>query len=269
MTFLDALSQRSTKKGNLCVGLDPALPSQRSNNVISEKYAKCKDENDARLSFCLDIIEKTADYCCAFKPNNQYVLGWTAEHHRKLTSSAHRRDTSTILDCKLGDIGDTVDSALYHIQSWGYDAITFNPLLGNLNETVGKAHKPGRELGILVLTLTSNREAVRYQKTALLEGNPLFLAIAEDVKASGADGCVMGATDHVTSRDLKEVRNIVGPDKVFLIPGIGTQKGELDKLSAAGNNLLVNVSRDIIYSKNPELQAEIYSNKLRKLLKRV
>jgi len=254
------------KKGILCVGLDPALPSQRSNNVISEKYTECKDENDARLSFCLDIIEKTADYCCAFKPNNQYVLGWTAEHHRKLTSSAHGRDTSIILDCKLGDIGDTIDAAFYHIQSWGYDAITFNPLLGNLKETVEKAHKPGKELGILVLTLTSNREAVRYQKTALLEGTPLFMAIAEDVKNSSADGCVMGATDHVTIGDLKEVRNIVGPDKVFLIPGIGTQKGELDKLSAAGTNLLVNVSRDIIYSKNPELQAESYCDKLRTLI---
>jgi orotidine-5'-phosphate decarboxylase len=94
----------------------------------------------------------------------------------------------------------------------------------------------------------------------------LFLAIAEDVKTSNADGCVMGATDHVTSRDLKEVRNIVGPEKVFLIPGIGTQKGDLDKLSAAGNNLLVNVSRDVIYSKNPGLQAEAYRNKLRTLL---
>ena len=266
MTFLDTLSQRCMKKGILCVGLDPALPGQRSNNVLSEKYVECKDENDARLSFCLDIIEKTADFCCAFKPNNQYVLGWTAEHHRRLTSSAHRRDASIILDCKLGDIGDTIDSALYHIQSWGYDAITFNPLLGNLEETVGKAHKPGKELGILVLTLTSNKEAVRYQKTALLEGKPLFLAIAEDVKTSNADGCVMGATDHVTSRDLKEVRNIVGPEKVFLIPGIGTQKGDLDKLSAAGNNLLVNVSRDVIYSKNPSLQAEAYCNKLRTLL---
>ncbi|MCJ7631718.1 orotidine-5'-phosphate decarboxylase [Candidatus Bathyarchaeota archaeon] len=264
ITFLETfLSMRREKRSLLCVGLDPALPGQRGKNLIPDKYLKDKDENVARLEFCLYMVKLTAEYCCAFKPNHQYVLGWTGAHHRTLTSAIRRAGAMSVLDCKLGDIGDTIDSALYHIRKWGYDAITFNPLLGNLKETVEKSHKSEKQLGILVLTLTSNREAIRYQKEAMLEDSPLFLAIARDVRDSDADGCVMGATDHVTEKDLREVRSIVGPDRVFLIPGIGTQKGDLDKLLAAGGNVLVNVSRDIIYSKDPQNRAREYCTRLR------
>jgi orotidine-5'-phosphate decarboxylase len=89
------------------------------------------------------------------------------------------------------------------------------------------------------------------------------LAIARDVRDSDADGCVMGATDHVTEKDLREVRSIVGLNRVFLIPGIGTQKGDLEKLLAAGGNIMVNVSRDIIYSKDPQHRAREYFTRLR------
>jgi len=263
-TFLETVSARRREKGSLlCVGLDPALPGQRNRDLVPPKYLEGKDENEARLNFCLDIVESVAEYCCAFKPNLQYVLGWTGEDHRRLTAVIREAGAVSILDCKLGDIGDTTASALYHIRRWGYDAITFNPLLGNLKETVEISHEGERQFGILVLTLTSNPEAVRYQKDATLSGLPLFLAIAQDVKDSGADGCVVGATHHVTKDDLRRVRSIIGPEKLFLVPGIGSQRGDLNKLSAAGENVLVNISRDIIYSEDPRRRAEEYCRRMR------
>jgi uridine monophosphate synthetase len=263
-TFLETLlSKRKEKKSLLCVGLDPALPGQREKNLIPEKYLIDKDENNTRLEFCLKMVDLTSEYCCAFKPNLQYVLGWTREHHTRLTTAIRKSGAVSILDCKLGDIGDTIDSAIYHIRRWGYDAITFNPFLGNIKETVEKSHKSEKYLGILVLTLTSNREAIRYQKEASIRNSPLFLAVAKDVEDYDADGCVLGATDHITEKDIREVRSIVGPNKVFLIPGIGTQRGDLAKLVAAGRNILVNVSRDIIYSQNPSRQAQEYCTKMR------
>ena len=262
-TFPEKVScRRGEKRSVLCVGLDPALPGQRSRDLVPAKYLEEGDENEARLNFCLDIIEEVAEYCCAFKPNLQYVLGWTGEDHRRLTSAIRRAGAVSILDCKLGDIGDTNLSALHHIRRWGYDTITFSPLLGNLKDTVELAHRGERQLGILVLTLTSNPEAVRYQKHATIDGVPLFLAIAQDVREYDADGCVMGATHHVTGKELREVRAVVGPEKVFLIPGIGTQKGDLDKLSEAGRNILVSISRDIIYSEDPRRWAEEYCRRI-------
>ena len=262
-TFLEAVSaRRSEKRSAMCVGLDPALPGQRSSNVVPAKYLDGEDENGARLSFCHDIVELTAEYSCAYKPNQQYVLGWTGEDHRRLTKAIHEAGAVSVLDCKLSDIGDTIDSALYHLKRWGYDAITFNPLLGNLKETVERAHQGERRLGIIALTLTSNPEAVRYQKHAVLGDVPLFLAIAQDVKASGGDGCVVGATSHVTADDIRRIRAIVGPERVLLVPGLGTQKGDFDKLRAAGENVLVNVSRDIIYSDDPRRRAEEYRQRI-------
>jgi len=263
-TFSEKVSdRRKEKRSLLCVGLDPALPSQRSRDLVPAKYLEEGDENKARLTFCLDIVESVAEYCCAFKPNLQYVLGWTGEDHQRLTSAISKAGAISILDCKLGDIGDTNASALYHIRRWGYDAITFNPLLGNLEDTVELAHRDERQLGILVLTLTSNPEAVRYQKNATIDGTPLFLAIAQDVKGYDADGCVVGATHHVTEKELREVRAIIGPEKVFLIPGIGAQEGDLGKLLAAGENILINVSRDIIYTKDPRRRARESCQRLR------
>jgi orotidine-5'-phosphate decarboxylase len=256
------------KDSILCVGLDPALPRQRSQNKIPEKYVEEGDENKARLEFCLGIINQTRDFCCAYKPNQQYVWGFTKKQHRRLTTAIHKADAIPILDYKLSDIGATTESALFHIHECGYDALTFNPLLGNLQTIVNIAHRYKPQIGIIALTLTSNPEAVRYQKEATIASKPIYVAIAEDVKKYRADGCVIGATGHVTEEDIRTVRAEVGEDKLFLIPGIGAQKGDAEKvIKTAGKNILINVGRAIIYSESPAERADQYNktfNKIRK-----
>lgn len=267
--FIKRYSRFSEGKNSiLCVGLDPALPKQRSQNTISGKYLQKADENEARLQFCLDIIDQTKDFCCAYKPNQQYLWGFTKNQHKTLTKAIHNAAALSILDYKLNDIGATIDSALFHIHECGYDAITFNPLLGNLQTTIKTAHAYEPPIGILALTLTSNPEAIKYQIQAIIGGRFLYVAIAEDVKRHGADGCVIGATGHVTETDMKSIRARVGKDKLFLIPGIGAQKGDAEKvIETAGKNTLINVGRAIIYSRNPAENAEKYNktfNRLRK-----
>jgi orotidine 5'-phosphate decarboxylase subfamily 2 len=256
------------KNSILCVGLDPALPRQRHQNTIPKKYLEKKDENQARLQFCLDIIDQTKDFCCAYKPNQQYIWGFTKNQHKNLTTAIQKAKAISILDYKLNDIGSTIESALFHTHECGYDAITFNPLLGNIQTTVNAAHKHKPQIGIIVLTLTSNPEALRYQTQAIIMGRLLYLAIAEDIKRYGADGCVIGATGHVTEGDIRTIRARAGEDKLLLIPGIGAQKGDAQKvIKAAGRNTLINVGRAIIYSENPAENTEQYNtlfNKTRK-----
>lgn len=248
------------KNSVLCVGLDPALPEQRDNNVISENYLVCS-ESESRLNFCLDIIEHTCDFCCAYKPNNQYIAGFTENQHKKLTNAIRRVDAISILDYKLNDIGATVDSALFHTRRWGYDAVTFNPLLGNIETTIDLARLKKPELGIIVLVLTSNKEALKYLKGATIKGEPLYISIAEDVRRYDADGCVVGATGHITEAEIKRIRATVGEDCVLLIPGIGAQKGDPTKvINAGGKNILINVGRDIIYHDNPKERAKEYNH---------
>ena len=268
--FIERYLRFSEEKDSiLCVGLDPALPRQRSQNVITKKYLEEADENEARLEFCLDIIDQTGDFCCAYKPNQQYVWGFTKNQHKMLTTAIQKADAIPILDYKLNDIGATIESALFHTHECGYDAITFNPLLGNMQTAVNIAHEYTPQIGILALTLTSNPEAIKYQIQAIIAGRPMYVAIAEDVKRHGADGCVIGATGHVTEGDIRTIRARAGEDKLFLIPGIGAQKGDAEKvIKTAGKNILINVGRAIIYSENPAEKAGEYNkafNNLRKM----
>ncbi len=236
------------------------MPNQRATNVIPQKYLAYSDENAARLNFCLDIIEATKDSCCTYKPNQQYLAGFTKMDHQKLSTAIRNAGCISIFDYKLNDIGDSIDAALFHIHSWGYDAITFNPFLGNLQSTVETAHQCQPELGIIVLTLTSNVESKRYQLEATLEETLLYTTIAEDVRKYHADGCVVGATGHITPNEIKTVRTIVGDDILFLVPGVGTQQGDPAKvLRAGGDNIVINVGRDIIYADNPEAKAATYN----------
>lgn len=263
------VSLRRERKTILCVGIDPALPTQRKEKTIPSKYVDLENENESRLSFCLDIIDLVKDSTLAIKPNQQYIFGFTKNHHRALTDSIRRNGMLSILDYKLNDISDTAESGIFHISESGYDAVTFNPFAGNLSEVVHFAHyasqqRQGYELGIIVLTLMSNPEAVTFMKKAKIGQIPVFHFIASQVKECDADGCVIGATGHVTEEDIKMVRKTAGRDKVLLVPGIGTQRGDARKvLEAGGENVLVNVSRDIIYAENAKLKSEEYNKILR------
>jgi orotidine-5'-phosphate decarboxylase len=259
MSFIERLQNILNEKDTiLCVGLDPALPEQRKENVIPSKFY-VSDEREARLNFCLEILEQVSDYCLAAKPNEQYLRGFTQKEHRVLTDEIRKKRLLSIYDCKLGDIGSSVESALFHLDRWGYDDITVNPLPGNLKEIVDRTKKYEPSLGILVLTLMSNPGAVRYMKESSLGGKPVHSVIAEGVKECGADGCVMGATGHVELGDIMLVRKIIGEDKVILFPGIGAQMGDPEKVvKAGGKNILINVGRGIIYSGNPERSAKEY-----------
>ncbi|OYT25937.1 MAG: hypothetical protein B6V02_02680 [Thermoprotei archaeon ex4572_64] len=257
------------KRSILCVGLDPALPRQRSRWIISEEYVrKYPDENDARFQFCLDIINETYEYVVAYKVNAQYVFGFTKNHHKRLVDYIHKHDAIAILDLKLNDIDDTAESAIFHIAECGYDMITFNPLLGNLCQMVKMAREIGRgirgeEIGVLSLVLTSNPEAPKYQKYAKLNDKPLFIALAEEVKECDAAGCVVGATRHVTEEDIRMIRQVIGEDRLILFPGIGVQRGEIEKvLKVGGKMILINVGRDVIYAKKPKEKVREYHDRL-------
>jgi len=253
------------KDSVLCIGLDPALPQQRNNNTIPSKYIDRYNENDSRLNFCLDIINEVSDYCIAAKPNHQYIFGFSKKEHQVLTASIREHGMLSILDYKLNDIKDSVESSIFHILDCGYDAVTFNPLMGNMRETVGFAHsmgekRRGQELGIIVLTLTSNPEALKYMKNANCPDSPMYLNIANEIKLTEADGAVVGATGHITETDISKIRNTIGDDKLLLIPGVGTQKGDFEKIiKCGGKNITINVGRDIIYSANPKEIAKKYN----------
>lgn len=247
---------REEKDSILCVGIDPLMQKFTLDNM---------DENI--LNFCMDIVEQTADYACAFKPNSQFILfALDMLQLQQLNDLIHERGCISILDHKLGDIGTTNLSALYWIKETGFDAFTFSPYAGNINEITTKAHNKG--LGVFVLTLMSNPESAWIQKEFFRNGVPLFLDVADVAGKCGSDGVVVGATENVSEEDMKEIRRRVGSEAIFLVPGIGAQGGDAEKaIRSGGENILINVGRSIIDEINPREKAKEYQQQFNKYRK--
>lgn len=245
--FLDKFNKaRKEKNSLLCVGLDPS-----------------PQEKDA-LGFCLRIIEQTADSAVAYKPNTQFLLfSLDFRELKKLSRAIKDAGCVSILDHKLSDIGSSNEAAITWAAKEGFDALTVSPFPGNIKESTDFAHK--NNLGVFMLTLMSNPEAAWLQKKALFEGKPLYEKIASEVKKNKCDGVVVGTTGHVSRDDIRLIRRFAGEEAVFLCPGIGAQGGDIKKIfDCAGGNVLINVGRAIIQSKNPKKEAQEYRDLIKK-----
>jgi orotidine-5'-phosphate decarboxylase len=257
---------KQEKKSVLCVGLDPASPYFRNEPKASipAQYFSSASEIEGMMSFCLDIIEKTRGQAIAYKLNAQYALPFSLSDYKRITAAAKKSRALAILDIKLGDIGASNDACFYWAAQAGFDAVTFSPFAGNIAEAARSAK--ARNIGLFVLTLMSNPEAGTFMRANLAEGQPAYLWIAQEIAKNGIEGAVVGATN-THALELKQMRELAGRGVIFLVPGVGAQGGDaLNIILHGGENLLINVGRDIIYSQNPKKAAEDYSRKFNELI---
>ncbi len=256
-------------KSLICVGLDSDL----------EKIpGKFKAKKYPQYSFNKYIINKTFDLVCSYKLNTAFyeAIGHQGIYELKLTCDYLRKkypEIPIIIDAKRADIGNTnrgyVDFVFKYLQA---DAVTVNPYLGS------EALKPFLEMkdkGIIVLCKTSNEGSgeiqnlklkVKSQKLKItpktteknqnLKELSLYQYLAYQVvnKWNKNKNCllVVGAT---YPRELKEIRSIVGDDIWFLVPGVGSQGGNINQVLKAGLNkkgkgLIINISRSVIFAKD-------------------
>lgn len=240
MKFFKKLAARQTQS-LLCVGLDPNF----------EQMPESWPQNEAGVfDFCRRIVDATADFAAAFKPQIAYFSAVGAE--TALVDiigyiHAHHPDIPVILDAKRSDIGTT--AAQYAVEAFvrfEADAVTVNPYLGK------DSLEPWLEYidnGIFVLCHTSNPGASDLQNLKA-QNKTIFEHVAQmvlDCNTNQQCGLVMGAT---FPEELKKVRNIA-PHLPFLIPGIGAQGGNINQvIKNAGENILLNSSRAILYASN-------------------
>ncbi|WP_027080849.1 orotidine-5'-phosphate decarboxylase [Luteimonas mephitis] len=253
MSFIHSLRQRWATSGSLvCVGLDPEP---------AKFPARFAGDTDAVFAFCRDIVDATAQYACAFKPQIAHFAARGAEDALdRLVAHIHAAhpDIPVILDAKRGDIGSTAQRyAAEAFDRFRADAVTANPYLGR--DSV-QPFLDRTDRGVVILCHTSNPGAGDFQDL-LVDGRPLYQHVAERVARdwNGHGNCalVVGAT---WPEQLREVRAIVG-DMPLLIPGVGTQGGDVaavvnNGLAADGAGLLVSSSRAILYASSGDDYAE-------------
>jgi orotidine-5'-phosphate decarboxylase len=242
MNFFEKLNKAVEKNQSLvCVGLDTSTELIPSGMNVFE--------------FNKAIIDATTDLVCAYKPN---IAFYEAEGEKGL-DALHKtvrhipKDIPVICDAKRGDIGNT--SAAYAKAIFDYfdvDAVTVSPYLGFDSLEPFLKYK---EKGIIILCRTSNKGAADFQSLLCqYEGKTLPLYEIVALKASQWNtnhnvGLVVGAT---YPEELKIIRQ-AHPNIPILIPGVGTQGGDLELavrygIDAKKGGIIINSSRGIIYA---------------------
>lgn len=261
MTFRQKLSTAVDKNNSLlCVGLDADL--EKIPTILSREKAPLFAFNKA-------IIDATHDLVCAYKPNSAFYEAHGPGGVEQLKQSAdyiHENypDIPIILDAKRADIGNTNNGYTSFIFDYlGMDAVTLHPYLGKeaLEPFLAREDK-----GLIILCRTSNPGAAEFQDL-LSDGKPIYQHVAKSVSGTWNEknNCllVVGAT---YPEEMKIIRGIVGPEMVFLVPGIGAQGGDVGAAVKAGlgaNNrgLIINSARDIIYASSGDDFAQAARNR--------
>lgn len=250
------------KRSYLCVGLDTDL------SLIPEFLRK---EKDPIFEFNRLIIDATAAYCVAYKPNIAFYEALGAKGWESLQKTIEYIPQShfTIADAKRGDIGNT--SGLYAktffdptSSGLDFDAVTVAPYMGY--DSVSPFLKYTDKWTIL-LALTSNPGSADFQQLDVQEKKVYEKVLETSLTWEGSDRLmyVVGATQ---ARELENIRRIV-PEHFLLVPGVGAQGGSLEEVSRLGMNqwvgLLVNSSRSIIYAGKGKDFAELAGKEAQKI----
>jgi orotidine-5'-phosphate decarboxylase len=201
------------------------------------------------------LIAATADIVCCYKPNSGFYEGFGPQGWDALreTIAAVPPEIPVLLDAKRNDIGSTAEAyARAAFDLLGAGAVTVNPYLGGDTIEPFLAYE---DRAVFVLCRTSNPGAGEFQDLRVLTDSgerPLYEVVAERCASwnhNGNVGLVAGAT---YPGEIARVRSIC-PDQMLLIPGVGTQGGDLAAAVGAaagadGRGFLINASRQVIYA---------------------
>lgn len=233
------------KRTCLCVGLDPRVdPSIKS---AEEGAASIIAANER-------IIEATAPYAAAFKPNLAFyeALGPAGMAALEQTIARIPEGIPVILDAKRCDIDSTAEAYASAIFGrLGGDAVTLSPYMGKDAALPFLAYE-GR--GIFMLCRTSNKGAGLFQDLRLgAVGEPLYIKVAKECASwSESVGLVVAGNDLAGLRAARAA----APRAWFLAPGVGAQGGTADAAFAAGARedgagILVVAVRSIAEARDP------------------
>lgn len=265
MTRKELIEQIKLKKSFLCVGLD----------TDPKKMPQCVlDLYDPVFEFNKAIIEATAPYCVAYKPNLAFYEAYGLKGMETFVKTCQYIKEKhphhlVIADAKRGDIGNT--SQMYartFFEEYDVDALTVAPYMGEDSVTPFLQYE-GK--WVILLALTSNKGSQDFQFTTSTDGETterLFEKVIRVSQQWASEDSMMYVVGATQGRMFEDIRR-VAPNHFLLVPGVGAQGGSLQEVCKYGMNsdcgLLVNSSRGIIYASSDDHFAEVAGNKAREL----
>ncbi|MBO7141173.1 MAG: orotidine-5'-phosphate decarboxylase [Prevotella sp.] len=276
MTRQELILQIKEKQSFLCVGLDPDI-KKIPKCVIDDCKAELGDDEEyddtlAIMAFNQAIIDATAPYCVAYKPNLAFYeslgsMGVAAYEETVAYLRENYPNHFIIADAKRGDIGNT--SKMYARSFFEgdtqVDALTVAPYMG---EDSVKPFLEYEGKWVVLLALTSNKGSNDFQLFEDKDGQRLFEKVLCKSQQWGTEENMMFVVGATQGRMFEDIRKIV-PHHFLLVPGVGAQGGSLEEVCKYGMNadcgLLVNSSRGIIYASSGEDFTEVAAMKAREL----
>ncbi|BAM39622.1 orotidine 5'-phosphate decarboxylase [Theileria orientalis strain Shintoku] len=250
----------------LCLGLDPRVEQVDKfaktdefrrlflENVKNNDRSYKKEESSTyvRLKlYCLHILDSTLDHVCSVKPNFAFFLAHATEGVQVLLEVCQylrERDVPVLLDCKLGDIGSTTD--YYKKFVFGQlkaDACTVNSFMGTDVLRSFCTDSGGNFVNdVFVLAKCSNPSSRELQSALFKDDVPLYMRLIDQTESLGHKfGYVVGSNCVDAIKRIREKY-----DSYLLVPGVGSQGGDLEQTIKYGLNkdkrgLLVPISRAI------------------------
>ena len=262
MTRKELIASIQRKRSFLCVGLDTDL---------KKVLAHLLQEEDPVFAFNKAIIDATAPYCVAYKPNLAFyesmgVKGWIAFEKTVAYLRENYPDQFIIADAKRGDIGNT--SAMYartFFEEMDLDAVTVAPYMGEDSVTPFLGYE-GK--WVILLALTSNKGSHDFQLTEDAQGEKLFEKVLRKSQEWAGNDQMMYVVGATQGKAFEDIRRIA-PNHFLLVPGIGAQGGSLEEVCKYGMTsecgLIVNSSRAIIYADATERFAQVAGEKAREV----
>ena len=254
------------KKSVLCVGLDTDLDKIPTH---------LRGEDDPVFAFNKAIIDATAQYTVAYKPNiafyeSEGLKGWRSlEKTVAYVRKAHP-DIFLIADAKRGDIGNTAERyARTFFKTMPFDSVTLSPYMGR-DSIMPFLQDEGK--WAIVLGLTSNRGALDVQMLTLgqtHQNKAVYKRVMESVASWGTDKNIMFVVGATNESQLADIRAAF-PQHFFLIPGVGAQGGDLKTVLQStfipgDGGVLINSSRGIIYASSGEDFEEAARNEAKQM----
>ena len=227
MTYSELTSQIFKKQSYLCVGLDTDL-RKLPHHLLTE--------SDPVFAFNKAIIDATADFAVAYKPNIAFYeaqgpKGWES---LQKTLDYIPKDCFTIADAKRGDIGNTSDlyaRTFFDPAAAGlsFDSITVAPYMGHDSVTPFLDYE-GK--WVILLALTSNPGSADFQRQPVNE-QELFETVIETAHTWAGPDKLMFVVGATQAREFERIREIA-PKNFLLVPGVGAQGGSLSEVSKYG-----------------------------------
>ena len=258
----ELIEQIREKESFLCVGLDTDLKKIPQHLLEVE---------DPIFDFNKAIVDATAPYCVAYKPNLAFyeafgVKGLAAFEKTVDYLKANYPKHFIIADAKRGDIGNTSNMyARTFFDMYDVDALTVAPYMGEDSVTPFLGYD-GK--WVVLLALTSNKGSHDFQLTEDGNGERLFEKVLKTSQQWGNQENMMYVVGATQGRMFEDIRRLV-LDHFLLVPGVGAQGGSLQEVCHYGMTkdcgLLVNSSRGIIYASSGQDFAQVAAQKAHEL----